>query len=256
MDLVRENRLANKVVFVDGIGRSGKMFISNLISSFKNVEITRIDNSFDTIPKMCSCGEISRDAAIMNMRLEADIHLYENSICRCVNFRKDDASSIFKSPNPTEYIERLHLPDGSDAVSRIQDNGYIYQSITHDALTNIDLFIDAFKSDLRLIHCIRNPIDVVHSWHRKGFGDRIGSDPREFQLTKKWKDTAVPIDVDGWEDEYLKCNEYERIVGLIHKQYTHNMNMYNTLNDIDVRRVFILKMRKFKNNPMKMTKKF
>lgn len=249
MGLVRENRLADEIVIVDGIGRSGKMYISNVIASFNRIEKSRLDMAFDIIPKLYNLGELQYDTAITYLRLEADYHLYDNMISRGVNFRKGDTTSVERYPNPKEYIERLNEEEGNKVIERIKRDKPIFQNITHDALANANLFFDAFNR-CKFIYCIRNPIDIIYSWQQRGFGKRIGTDPREWQLTSKWKNNIVPIYSHGWENAYLNANEYERVIGMINSHMQNNFKGYTELGENRNKLVCMLDLEKYNKNPM------
>jgi hypothetical protein len=250
MRLSRNNTLSKDILLIDGIGRSGKFYISNLVSSFDRVEISQLNNAFDLIPRLYRIGKIYRDAAIIYLKIEADLGLSENMIGRRINFRKGDSSSIYNYPNPDEYKQRLDMDEGDDVVIRVNKDKPIYQTVTHNAIANARLFFDAFES-CKMIYCIRNPIDVVYSWVKKGFGERIGIDPREVQLTQLYNDTTLPIYTYGWEEEYMSINEYERVVKMIWLDSFNDMKGYTELSDKEKENVMFLNIPKFNQDRQK-----
>ena len=50
------------------------------------------------------------------------------------------------------------------------------------------------KMNFKIIEIIRNPLDTVYSWYKRGLGSRYGNDPRVFTLLiKKNKKTLKLI---------------------------------------------------------------
>lgn len=228
-NLIRNNTLAKRIVIVNGMDRSGKMEIANVISSFKYVEKHRMDNSFDIIPKLWELGKITDDAAISFLKIEADIHLYENMISRGLNIRLDDMTSVYKYPNPNKYMLRLNMKEGDEVVDRIAKEKPIFQNTTHNTIKGLELFIKTFGKNIKIIHCIRNPVDTIYSLYKRGFGHRIGKDPREFQLAVDYNNISIPIHAIDYKERYKNLNELERIICMIESNLNKNIKSYNSL---------------------------
>ncbi|KAF5416488.1 MAG: hypothetical protein C5S38_02780 [Candidatus Methanophagaceae archaeon] len=244
--LVRNNNLVEKLVIVDGIGRSGKSLMGVTLASMLNVEKERIDAMLDYIPRLYAMNKLSRDAAVTMLRIEVDNRLYDTMISRAVNFRPSDYTGIFKYPNPLRYIERLFLEEeGAPVVERVRKEKPIFQNMTHDGLSYAKIFFEAFGDKLFFIEMLRNPIDIVYDWHIRDFGTRIGKDPREFQFTFEWKGEMVPIMAHGWEDEYLTISPVERIIRMIDTMYRKNIKTYNELTREQKERIFFVVFDKF-----------
>ena len=129
----KSKRLANKIVLVDGISRSGKTLVSNLISSFRHVEIQRMHASFDFIGISHFLGNINNDTAITFLRHLADEFLYSGYLSRDINFRWKDFSSVLKAQN-VMFIS-IVLPTGYvSTLERISKEGHYYQNLSHDQI--------------------------------------------------------------------------------------------------------------------------
>lgn len=254
-DFVRPNNLIDKIVLIDGVGRSGKLLMGLILASMKNVEKARIDYLFDIIPRMYAMDKLSHDAAVTILKLEADRLLYYTRMSRSVNFRPTDYTSIFKDPYPLRYILRLSSEEGEPVVERILREKPIFQDAMHDGLGRADIFFDAFGDKLYMIEMLRDPVSVVYSWSVRNFGSRIGNDPRELGLTIGWKDTAVPYQALGWEDEYLRIKPMERIIRMIDIIVRGNIEGYNRLGKKNKQRVMFVVLDKFVVNPMPYCKK-
>ena len=171
LELVRNNTFSNKIIIVDGQGRSGKNLIAVLLSSMNKVGKMRLDSQIDYIARYWSLQKMSEDAAVVALKTEFDEKLYYDSISRDVNFRWDDYSGIFKQANWWRYIKRLFITPGSKVLHQIINDKSIFQEMTHDGIQFFDLYIKALGNRLRFIHVLRNPIHNIYEQNRRGFGE-------------------------------------------------------------------------------------
>lgn len=249
--LIRDNTLLGDFVLVDGQGRSGKTMLGVILSTMDRVEKLRIDTVFDYVPRYYSLGKMSHNAAVTALKIEADEKLYYTMISRGVNFRFDDYSSVFKDGHPYRYLKRLVQKAEEPAVERIKRERPIFQNLTHDALHLASLYFDAFGDKLKIIYIIRDPIENIYEQGRRNFGERIGKDPREFQLAYEWKGECVPLNAEGWEDDYLSSNATERLVGMVSGFFKKNLEGYLHLDDKWKKQIVFLEFEKFVVEPMK-----
>jgi hypothetical protein len=110
--LSRDSLLADAVVFVDGIARTGKSMLGPILASFDRVELERMEEIFEYVGTLHRLGKIDREAAVALLKLECDMHLYNSSIGRNVNFRFGDHSSVWRNPNRLRYFKRLFGKQG------------------------------------------------------------------------------------------------------------------------------------------------
>jgi hypothetical protein len=229
--LIRDVRLWDKVVLIDGLGRSGKSILSPIIASFENVEIERIEPILERIPVLVSMGKISKDAAIQMLQMEVDMKLYESMIGRNTNFRFKDHSSVFNNPFKLEYIRRLFGKDGNVIVEKILKTKPVFQLVLHDTLRNIDIYYEAFKRNLYVIEIVRDPIDLIYSWYMRGWGGRFTNDPRVGCFTYESKNGIAPwynLNIDG---EYNELSPMDRIIHLIEGNIITTYEKYQSLNE-------------------------
>jgi hypothetical protein len=253
--LVRRNTLLQEFVLADGIGSSGKAMMSHVIASFKRVEKTRIDMLFDTVPRLYMLGKISHDAAVTIMQTESDMLLYHTMMSRGVNFRFTDGTGVFQNPYPWRYVRRLFSKERSPVVERIRKGRPIFQNVTHDALRNAEILFDAFEEQLRIVYIVRDPVEIIHDWHRRGFGTRIGTDPQEFQFSYEWKGDVVPLYAYGWESEYLSSAPIDRNIGMVGYHVKGNMESYHKLSPEQKARVMFVLFDELASNPMPVCEK-
>lgn len=249
VELVRQNTFPHEVLVIDGQGRSGKNMISVLLSTMDRVEKMRLDGLFDTIPRYYYLGKMSLDAAIVALRVEADEKLYNNMISREVNFRFDDYTGVFKQGKPWLYVKRLFQKPEQHAVERLARENPIFQNMTHDGLHLASLYFKAFGPRFKLVHVFRDPVGNIYEQNRRDFGTRIGTDPREFQLTYRWRDTVMPLLAMGVEEDYVVGNPLERLVLMVDRMFRLNLQGYADLDPAFRPQVFFIEFEHFAVDP-------
>lgn len=199
------------MLLVDGLGRAGKQLVSKLVSNFDRVECFQYSASLEQFFILSFLGHLKREPAVAYLRLIADELVYNRMIGRNLNTRPSDASSILKTNDYDDYIRRSVDGEGDEAVARFNAAQRLPCFMTHHVLAHFDLFVDAYPA-VKLVHAVRHPVDLIHSWHRRDWGTRIGTDPRAF---------ALAIELDGqpapwWGEEtahlYPTLSPVDRVV--------------------------------------------
>jgi hypothetical protein len=216
-------------VFADGIGSSGKGMLSHLLSSLSQVEKQSNHYAFDYVSYLHWLGKLSTDAAITYLQTEADFQLYHLMMSRDVNFRPHDSTGVFQNARRFEYFRRLFLSEGDPVLRRIEIESPILNEAPHDALRSAQLFFDAFQNRLQIIYILRDPRELILDWHRRGFGRRIGTDPREFQFSFSEKGQNKPMFMLDNSKNLEKLNEIETLVYMINFIIKHNLDGYRSL---------------------------
>jgi hypothetical protein len=225
--LVRLNRLCEEIVFSDGIGSSGKGMLSHILSSLERVEKQSNHTAFDYIAYLHWLGKITDDAASTYLKTEADQQLYHIMMGRDVNFRPKDSTGVMQNAFKLKYFLRLFMSEGDSVINRIAKERPILNEAPHDALRSSKLFFDTFESSLKIIYIIRNPYELILDWERRGFGQRIGVDPREFQFSVKSNDLSIPMFMINYHEfNYEELLPIERLTLMIHFCVKSNMEGY------------------------------
>jgi hypothetical protein len=249
VELRRGNTFGNEVVIVDGQGRSGKNLIAVLLSTMSRVEKMRLDSQIDYFARYYFLGKMSLDAAVTALQTELDEKHYYNAISRDVNFRIDDYSGVLKQGKRLEYFRRLFLPADEAAVKRLQKQRSIFQEMTHDGLHAATLYFAALGDRLKMVHVFRDPVGNIYEQNQRDFGTRIGSDPRELQLTHFWNGHYVPIMAIGREEAWINGNATERLVLMVDSMFRLNVQGYIDISRDDRKRVLFLEFEDFVVNP-------
>jgi hypothetical protein len=249
IELVRHNTFSNKIVIIDGQGRSGKNLISILLSTMEKVEKMRLDSQFDYIPRYIQLGKMTKDAGLTALKTEADEKLFYSMIGRDVNFRLKDYSGVLKQGQIWKYFKRILFTTDDEAVKEIKKNEIIFQEMTHDGLHLANIFFEAFEKRLLFIHLFRDPVGNIFEQSKRDFGTRIGTDPREFQLVYNWNGNAIPLNALGFEEEYLSANPTERLVLMVDNLFRKNIEGYLNLSEQYKKSVLFLEFEDFVTNP-------
>jgi hypothetical protein len=249
IELERPNTFSNRVLIIDGQGRSGKNLISVLLSSFESVEKMQLHSQLDYIPRYFALGKMSFDAAKVSLLTELDEKYFYSSISRDANFRPSDYSSIWKQARPFSYLLRLFRPE-PQAVKEILEHPKIFQDMTHDALQFSSFWFSVLGERLNLIHVLRDPLQNIYEQSKRHFGSRIGTDPREFQLTFSYGESVVPLMAQGSEEKYLEANDTERIILQVHAMLKKNMSGYMALTPKEKSKVYFVDFEEFVVSPL------
>jgi len=221
--------LTSNIVFVDGVTRSGKSNLSRLIASLDRVSHTQFIEPLEQLIPMYKNGSMDLNAISSFMRLHLNERIYNYQLSRNLNFRLDDQTSIHNSSNPKEFIRNLSKIDGDNVIRDLALSNTIYQFTTHDILTHYDIFF-RLGINAKLIEIIRNPIDTIHSWYKRGWGKRFDmEDPRSFTCLFKYNKFTFPHYVVGSEDQYLELNEMEKCVFMHNKLINDSIKQFKLL---------------------------
>ncbi|MBI2095270.1 MAG: hypothetical protein HYT89_03790 [Candidatus Omnitrophica bacterium] len=200
----RPQELAKDIVLIDGLSGSGKSLLCPVLSTMERGELWLADHVFEYLSAMESFGRISRDAAGVLVRLFADFDLYNLFISRYTNFRETDQTGARLNLLHKRQIKRLKMQDGNVVMERIRNEKPVLLLMTHYILDESDVLFDALGDRLKLyIVTVRHPAHLVEFWHNACWPDRVGVQPREFQLSARWKGKIVPWYAVRWADQYL-----------------------------------------------------
>lgn len=160
------------IALLDGITRAGKFLLGKVVSHFERVEYYQYAPLFEHIPILWKHSLLSTNDAVAYLRLAADTHVYDLAVGRNLNFRPDDSSAIIHSSDLKRYLERAILPEGPQALERLAVERRMPSFLIHEMLPFAELYFLAFPT-ARILNIQRHPVDVIHSWHQKGWGHRF-----------------------------------------------------------------------------------
>jgi hypothetical protein len=221
--------LVKNLLFVEGISRSGKFLLANILHGFKGIEHVQYYGLLEHIPFLERFGLIEKKAAQEIIQCEIDTHCYEMLIGRNLNYRKNDKSSIFNNPAHNNYLKRCKEPDGNEAIKKYYKERFYSMFIAHELMPNIKFYFDTFPK-MKVISILRSPVYLVYSWYSRGLGKRYGRDSKLFSIPLQEKGENIPWFAVDWGEQYLKLSEMDRTIASI-EWITHaSERSYHQLN--------------------------
>jgi len=211
MEIIR-NKVINNCVIIDGISRSGKFYLGKLVSGINGLEYFFNCSEVERIVALNRVGVLDFIDASALLGIAINESIYNMAIGRNLNARHDDGSSILNSFEKEDYLYRQNFgSDGEEAVGYLINNNRSSVMILHQSLHAIRLIMDVIPGS-KFINIRRNPIDLAYSWIKRGWGRRYGKDSLSFEPVFQCDIGAVPYYAVDWADDYIKSNEYERVV--------------------------------------------
>lgn len=210
--LGRREPVVGNILLLDGLSRAGKFLLAKVICQFRNVEYFQYHPAIEHIPILWTLGCLNTGDAVAFLQLTVELHTYDFTIGRCLNTRVGDNSSILNAPDSKRYLDRAASPDGASALLALRREGRMASFVTHECVPHLSLFFQAFP-DSKIVNIQRHPIDTIHSWHKRSWGSRFGTDPLSFIPTASaGEGAAVPWFAASWVDEYRASSPVDRVV--------------------------------------------
>ena len=239
--------LVKNLIIIDGLTRTGKFFLGKLTSGLNNIEYLQYAFVLDYLHYMVRLDAITKDGFISLMRSVVDQSCYDRCIGRNLNLRFDDRSSIHNVPEYDRYILRSRTAfDRDKIVEHLSDKNHNFLFVLHDSLANANIMFKAFP-DLKIIHLIRHPIDLIYSWMMKDYG-KIDLN-RNADLFKKIGVLPSIAGMNGplpWfsysiQSEYESLDQVDRIIASIQTLITLCDNTFASLPDNKKKQIMFIK---------------
>lgn len=230
--------LSKKIILIDGIARSGKLFTGTLLSTFKNYEHMEFGLNFERLCPALEFKKINEDFAKSFINNYLNELIYNKYLSRNVNFRPTDRTSVVNAPNYKLYKKRLKMKEGDNIIKQIKKENKSLLFVTHDILTTIKAF-NKLGLNYKMIELFRNPFSLVMSWYKRGLGRRFGNDQRLFSLLIKKKNKISPWYDELFNDNIRNLNEIEKCIHYVYNLTTKSITDYSKLNKLEKNRIFI-----------------
>ncbi len=242
--------MIKNIVLIDGLNRSGKNALVDIITSLKRSESIEMNYILEHIVEGIALKKINMEFAkafFSKFFLEIT---YNKFLGRNSNFRKNDKSSIFRFANSNLYKKRILQKDGEHIFLKIKKSQNFFPFMTHEIFSNIDIF-DKLKLDFKMIAVFRNPYHILYSWHQKKLVKKFGE--KNFTLSFKKKGKNIPWYVYGHEKNYKKLNDLNKAAFIIYKLINNSIKKYSRIKD--KKKFLFIKYENFVENPFKDLKK-
>ena len=227
--LYQGEKLVENVLLIDGITRSGKFLLGNVLQGIEGIEHYQYFGILEHIPFLVKLNMMEVETAKAIIRCQIDNFTYDHMVGRNLNFRKIDKSSIYNVPNVKRYLDSLEKEDDGDAMKIIQNPDTYFPFIAHETLPNIAIYFDIYPK-LKVVHIERNPIDLTYSWYKRGLGKRWANDPKLFTIAIEGPKGPRPWFFCDLAEDYENLPEIDRVIHSISNIVKMSKKSYDDLN--------------------------
>jgi hypothetical protein len=248
IDARQKDILVDNPLFLDGLSRTGKMFIGRIISALKNIEHIQYLPILEQIPYLYRLNAINKAAALALMRVSLDNFVYDFSIGRNFNLRPGDTTSVWSSTQPQKYLNKSFNNCGNAALQQIKKKNTRYLFAIHEVFPDIGLCLEAFPK-AQVIHVVRHPVDIINSWYARGWPSRIGKDPLSFTPALKGRLGAIPWFAYQWMKDYEAMSDMDKTIKSVHSVITMGKAAYTSLAGKDKKRILFICFERVTHSP-------
>tara|TARA_Y100001970_G_scaffold275217_1_gene376131 strand:+ start:7216 stop:8235 length:1020 start_codon:yes stop_codon:yes gene_type:complete len=250
----------SQIVLVDGLTRSGKSSLCQMIVSLKKSEHIDMSDIFECIMSGIVLKKIKLEFAKPFLKNFFNQSAYYKMISRGVNFRPTDFTGIKNFRNPKVYINRLkvfsfrkkqyhykktHIKTASFNDHILEDlekkkQFFPYQS--HLILCDFDQFIK-LNLNFKILEIFRSPVDNVISLINRDvfFKTSVKQDPRRFDLDIIHKKKSIPWYTYNYANEFVKANTAEKSALFVINQIKKIKNKKKIIKPYINKKILIIK---------------
>lgn len=262
LKFVRPQKLAENIIFVDGLSGSGKTLIAPLLSTLEHGELWKFNYPIEYLCTLDASSAISRSSAETFIQLLFDLDLYNLMIARETNLRPTDASGAVMNLLGKRYDKRLKIKDGDSVVQKIKTERPFLIMMLHFQFIQSQLLFETFKDRLKLYAIsVRHPFWLIENWYRGawhrgiqrhyggGWGERFGRDPREFTLCCEIDENVVPWFAVDWYEEYIRMKPLDQAIQTVYRLNERIEKRFNKMLEQDQEKVLFIPFELFVAEP-------
>jgi hypothetical protein len=211
IEFSKREQLVKSPVIIDGFSRSGKFLLGQLVASLDNVEYIQNPFVFETILYLTRLKKIDLDVATILCQTDCDLNTYNMIVGRNLNTRLDDMSAIQNSTNPEKFFQRATTKDSKVLLDTYINNNFLPLYVIHEGLCNAHLMFHFYPGS-KIINIQRDPVQLILSWYKRGWGTRFGTDPTSFSISFTSRLQPSPWFALDWKPAYGELSIMDRIV--------------------------------------------
>ena len=225
-----KTNIVKKIVFIDGVTRSGKLLTGSLISSFQKMESLVFGENFEHFMPALKLKKCSYDFARSYLNNYINQTIYNKMISRDVNFRPRDITSIRNFFKPILYKKRLTKPEGDVVLKKIKLLNPILPFVTHDIMMNYNIF-KKLNIKVKLIEIYRNPFELTHSWFERNLANNLENSKRSFTLKIMNRKKEYPWYLKDLPKNWDKFNDHEKCAYYVILNTTESIKKQKKIKD-------------------------
>lgn len=247
--------LPKKLVFIDGVTRSGKSMIGPVVGSFTKTYPMQFQTIIDNLMPIYKDKSIRHDVILSMLNFYFNQNIYNLNISRQVNLRKSDINSLVHDKNYKEYLKNLKIKDGDHIIKKIKKNNHSLVFQTHDLLSMVKE-LNQLNYPYKLVYVYRNPIDNIFSFYKR-YQLRLSSksnklfnldNPRIYQMMVKNKGKLFPYYAKYNEKKFLKLNFLEKVVFYYLFSIKNSIKSYKRLSGEQKKKILLIQYDNFAEN--------
>jgi len=224
---------------------TGKSILAPVIGSFKRVEKQIINYNLEIVCILNIYGKIYNSDAKSLIQVMADVALFNSLISREINLRPSDDTGFLNNPNGWHYLKRLFKVGDATVVEEIKNEKPILQIVSHNILQVSNLLFDTFESSIKIIVMVRHPVYMAEHWFN--YIDRVGTDLREFTLTKG-ENGDIPWFTSEIQN-YLSLNTMDRVIYGIKSLTNMQDKILSAMNEERKKQILLIPFESFVLDP-------
>jgi hypothetical protein len=241
MDLYNKVSHVKNVILADGVTRAGKFFLAKFLSEFEQVEFLQYNHVLEQLPYMHGIGKIKEDVAVSMLRSTVDYATYDRSLGRNFNMRTLDRSSILNSPSADKFLKRQRFNKSDIEVRKfMHSESRRHLFVTHNVLANVNIFIKAYPN-LSVVHIVRNPVELIFSWTKKGYGKLNSADFFSLNSDIDMDGIRLPWYAKNWSSDYKNLTETDMVIKSLRSLYNYINCELKSLSLKERSKIFIIK---------------
>jgi|LakMenEpi03Aug12_release.lakeMendotaPanAssembly.Ray.scaffolds.fasta_scaffold293421_2 hypothetical protein len=211
LEFTAREQLVKNPLIIDGFSRSGKFVLGQLVASLENVEFIQNPFVLETVLYLARLNKIDLDVAKILCQTDCDLNTYNMIIGRNLNTRLDDMSTIHNSSNPEKFLQRAATKNTIELLESYMKNNSLPLYIIHEGLCNANLIFNFYPGS-KIINLQRDPVSLIFSWYKRGWGTRFGTDPTSFSISFNSSFKPSPWFAVDWKPSYGDLSVIDRIV--------------------------------------------
>lgn len=256
--------LPKKLVFVDGVTRSGKSMLGPVVSSLTKTYPWQYQTILDSLLPVYKHKSIDHSLLTSMLNHYFNKNIYCLNISREINLRKNDLSSVVYDKDYKKYLNNLKIDDGDQIIEKIKKKNHnlVYQ--THDLLSMASE-LNKLNLPYKLLYIYRHPIDNIFSFFKR-YDPRVNSqssynidDPRLYTMMIKYNKQLLPWYALNQEKKFLKLSFLEKVIFYYLLSIKNSVKSYKKLNKTKKNKVLLIQFDSFAintSNEINRIKKF
>lgn len=256
--------LPKKLVFIDGVTRSGKSMLGPVVSSLTKTYPWQYQTILDSLLPVYKHKSIDHSLLTSMLNHYFNKNIYCLNISREINFRKNDFSSVVYDKDYKKYLNNLKIDDGDQIIEKIKrkNHNLVYQ--THDLLSMVGE-LNKLNLPYKMLYIYRHPIDNIFSFFKR-YNPRVNpqhsyniDDPRLYTMMIKHNQQLLPWYALNQEKKFLKFSFLEKVIFYYLLSIKNSVKSYKKLNKTKKNKVLLIQFDSFAintSNEINRIKKF